>query len=152
VPGVFAGNTDKPIAEPGSADMVISSRNLHGFSIQNIEPYAYKAIFDVLKPGGLFAIEQHRGDPRRPQRANTGYMRQDMVIAQMRRAGFEFVGSSEINANPADTKDHPFGVWTLPPALWTTPNGQGSDPSFDQTKYKAIGESDRMTLLFRKPA
>jgi predicted methyltransferase len=149
--GVFAANTDKPLAAPGSVDLIISSRNFHGFVLQNIKDYAIKSMFDALKPGGLVGIEQHRGDARRPQDASTGYMRQDWVIAEMRKGGFEFVGSSEINANPNDTKDHPFGVWTLPPNLNTAPNGQPANPAFDNAKYKAIGESDRMTLLFRKP-
>jgi predicted methyltransferase len=150
--GVFAANSDKPLAPAGSVDLIISSRNFHGFVLQNIKDYAIKSMFDALKPGGLVGIEQHRGDARRAQNAGTGYMRQDWVIGEMRKGGFEFVGSSELNANPNDTKDHPFGVWTLPPTLNTAPNGQPANPAFDNTKYKAIGESDRMTLLFRKPA
>jgi predicted methyltransferase len=150
--GVFAANSDKPLAPAGSVDLIISSRNFHGFVLQNIKDYAIKSMFDALKPGGLVGIEQHRGDARRAQNPSTGYMRQDWVIAEMRKGGFEFVGSSELNANPNDTKDHPFGVWTLPPTLQNAPNGQPANPSFDNTKFKAIGESDRMTLLFRKPA
>jgi predicted methyltransferase len=150
--GVFAANSDKPLAAPGSVDLIISSRNFHGFVLQNIKDYAIKSMFDALKPGGLVGIEQHRGDARRPQNASSGYMRQDWVISEMRKGGFEFVSASERNANPADTKDHPFGVWTLPPVLQTAPNGQPANPAFDNAKYKAIGESDRMTLLFRKPA
>ncbi len=150
--GVFAANSDKPLAAPGTVDLIISSRNFHGFVLQNIKDYAIKSMFTALKPGGLVAIEQHRGDARRPQNAATGYIRQDWVIAQMRQAGFELVAASEMNANPKDTKDHPFGVWTLPPTLQTAPNGQPANPNFDNSKYKAIGESDRMTLLFRKPA
>jgi predicted methyltransferase len=150
--GVFAANSTKPLAPAGSVDLIISSRNFHGFVLQNIKDYAIKSMYDALKPGGLVGIEQHRGDARRPQNPGSGYMRQDWVISEMRKGGFEFVGSSELNANPNDTKDHPFGVWTLPPTLQTAPNGQPANPSFDSTKYKAIGESDRMTLLFRKPA
>jgi predicted methyltransferase len=149
--GVFAANSDKPLAPAGSVDLIISSRNFHGFVLQNIKDYAIKSMFDALKPGGHVGIEQHRGDARRAQDASTGYMRQDWVISEMRKGGFEFVGSSELNANPRDTKDHPFGVWTLPPVLNSAPNGQPANPSFDSTKYKEIGESDRMTLLFRKP-
>lgn len=149
--GVFAANSDKALAPAGSVDLIISSRNFHGFVLQNIKDYAIKSMFDALKPGGLVGIEQHRGDARRAQNAGSGYMRQDWVIGEMRKGGFEFVGSSELNANPTDTKDHPFGVWTLPPTLNTAPNGQPANPEFDSTKYKAIGESDRMTLLFRKP-
>jgi len=150
--GVFAANSDKLLAAPGSVDLIVSSRNFHGFVLQNIKDYALKSMFSALKPGGLVAIEQHRGDARRPQNAASGYIRQDWVIAQMRQAGFEFVAATELNANPKDTKDHPFGVWTLPPTLQTAPSGQPANPSFDNAKYKAIGESDRMTLLFRKPA
>ena len=149
--GVFAANSEKALAPAGSVDLIISSRNFHGFVLQNIKDYAIKSMYDALKPGGLVGIEQHRGDVRRPQNAGTGYMRQDWVISEMRKGGFEFVGASELNANPNDTKDHPFGVWTLPPTLNTAPNGQPANPTFDSTKYKAIGESDRMTLLFRKP-
>ena len=150
--GVFAANSDKLLAAPNSVDLIISSRNFHGFVLQNIKDYALKSMFNALKPGGLVAIEQHRGDARRPQNAASGYIRQDWVIAQMRQAGFEFVAASELNANQKDTKDHPFGVWTLPPTLQTAPSGQPANPDFDNAKYKAIGESDRMTLLFRKPA
>jgi predicted methyltransferase len=149
--GVFAANSDKPLAPAGSVDLIISSRNFHGFVLQNIKDYAIKSMFDALKPGGLVGIEQHRGDARRAQNPGSGYMRQDWVISQMLKGGFELVGASELNANPNDTKDHPFGVWTLPPTLNTAPNGQPANPAFDSTKYKAIGESDRMTLLFRKP-
>lgn len=150
--GVFAANSDKLLAPAGSVDLIISSRNFHGFVLQNIKDYAIKSMFDALKPGGMVGIEQHRGDARRAQNAASGYMRQDWVISEMRKGGFEFVGSSELNANPNDTKDHPFGVWTLPPSLNSAPNGQPANPAFDNTKYKAIGESDRMTLVFRKPA
>jgi predicted methyltransferase len=74
------------------------------------------------------------------------------VVALAEKAGFKLDAKSEINANPKDTKDHPFGVWTLPPVKQTAPSGQPADPTFDRTKYDAIGESDRMTLRFRKPA
>ena len=150
--GVFALKTDKPIAPAGSADMVISSRNFHGWLLFGMKDKALKDIHNVLKPGGLVAVEQHRADATKPQDPRTGYVRQDYVITEYRKAGFEFVGSSEINANPRDTKDHPFGVWTLPPNLRGSPNGQPAAPSPDEAKYRAIGESDRMLLVFRKPA
>ena len=72
--------------------------------------------------------------------------------ALAQEAGFEFVAASDVNANPRDTKDHPFGVWTLPPVRQSAPTGQPDNPAFDHTKYDAIGESDRMTLRFVKPA
>jgi predicted methyltransferase len=80
---------------------------------------------------------------------------EEYVIEQVQKAGFELVDRSEINANAKDTKDHPFGVWTLPPTKRTRPYSEGADaqdPNFDRAKYDAIGESDRMTLKFRKPA
>ena len=94
------------------------------------------------------------GRPDRPQdpKAKSGYVRQDHAIRLAEKAGFKIAGASEINANPKDTKDHPFGVWTLPPTLRSTPYGDDkTDPAFDHSKYVAIGESDRMTLKFVKP-
>ena len=110
--------------------------------------------FTALKPGGILAIEQHRANPgaQDPQ-AKSGYVTEAYMIEQAEKAGFRLAARSEINANPKDTKDHPFGVWTLPPARATVPYGSGRDPdpAFDRTKYDAIGESDRMTLQFVKP-
>jgi predicted methyltransferase len=74
------------------------------------------------------------------------------IVAMAKKAGFVLDASSEINANPKDTKDHPFGVWTLPPTRQSAPNGQPANPAFNHANYDAIGESDRMTLRFRKPA
>ena len=110
-------------------------------------------IFKALKPGGILGVEQHRGkaDAKPDEASKKGYLPEAFVIQQIEAAGFKLAGKSEVNANPKDTKDHPFGVWTLPPSRWTTANGQGSDPKFDRTKYDAIGESDRMTLRFVKP-
>ena len=149
--GVFDSGSAKPVIEGGGADLVISSRNFHGFYLQNIKDYALRQIRDSLKSGGLVGIEQHRGNAGRPNDPSTGYIRQDFVVADMLQAGFRFDASSEINANPRDTKDHPFGVWTLPPVARTSPQGQPADPTFDRTRYDAIGESDRMTLRFVKP-
>ncbi len=152
-PGVFGRTTSKPIASPGSADMVISSRNIHGWLRFDMADKAVADIFTVLKPGGVVVVEQHRGDPARPQdpKALSGYVRQDVVIELFRKGGFDLVRESEINANPKDGRDHPFGVWTLPPVLRTAPEGQPADPAFDNARFKAIGESDRMALVFRKP-
>jgi len=72
------------------------------------------------------------------------------VIAAAEKAGFKLAAKSDINANPKDTKDHPFGVWTLPPTRQSSADGKPADPAFDRTKYDAIGESDRMTLRFVK--
>ena len=80
-----------------------------------------------------------------------GYVATATVVAAAQKAGFKLAASSEINANPKDTKDHPFGVWTLPPVKRSAPAGQPANPAFDRAKYDAIGESDRMTLRFVKP-
>jgi predicted methyltransferase len=121
------------------------------------EGFVQKALGDLyaaLKPGGVLAIEQHRANPG-PQdpEAKSGYVTEAYVIEQAEKAGFRLDGRSEVNANPKDTKDHPFGVWTLPPARITVPYGSGRepDPDFNHAPYDAIGESDRMTLRFVKP-
>jgi predicted methyltransferase len=111
-------------------------------------------LYTALKPGGVLAIVQHRADPgEQDPKAASGYVTEAYVIGQVEKAGFKLDGKSEVNANPKDTKDHPFGVWTLPPARRSTPYGSGqeADPKFDHSKYDAIGESDRMTLRFVKP-
>ena len=145
------GTQSAALGKPGSADMVITARNIHNWLWQ--PPMVDKAMADfyaVLKPGGVLAVEEHRADPR-PQKgdARDGYVAVSTVVAAAEKAGFKLDGQSEINANPKDTKDHPFGVWTLPPTRQSA--DKGSDPAFDHTRYDAIGESDRMTLRFRKP-
>jgi predicted methyltransferase len=109
----------------------------------------------ALKKGGVLAIEQHRGTPgpQDPKAAN-GYVTEAFVIEAAQKVGLKLDGRSEINANARDTKDHPFGVWTLPPTRSTVPYGSGkpADPAFDRSKYDAIGESDRMTLRFVRSA
>jgi predicted methyltransferase len=104
-----------------------------------------------MKPGGVLAIEQHRAKPGQNPPVDKGYATEQTVIDAATKAGFQFVAKSEINANPKDTKDHPFGVWTLPPVRQSSESGKPVDPSFDRAKYDAIGESDRMTLRFVKP-
>lgn len=141
------------IADPGAADMVLVMRNVHTFMAESWAQRAFALFFDVLKPGGVLGIEEHRAKSTGVQdpQAGSGYVQEPVVKAFAEEAGFRFLGSSEINANPKDTKDHPFGVWTLPPTLATAPLGMPADPHFDSAKYKAIGESDRMTLKFLKP-
>lgn len=142
----------EPIAPPGSVDLAILANNVHTLMVEGVVERVFADVFTALKPGGAFGIEQHRalsnGLPNPP--AETGYVQEEYVKALAREAGFEFVAASDINANPRDTRDHPFGVWTLPPTLRTSPLGQPDDPSFDTAPYRAIGESDRMTLKFRK--
>jgi predicted methyltransferase len=141
------------IVRPGSVDFVLLSRNLHDW--MGTPGYPEKAMaefFAGLKPGGILAVEQHRADPRPMVKdASDGYMSTDVVVQLAEKAGFRLEDKSEINANPKDTKDYPFGVWTLPPTRQSAPSGQPANPNFDHSKYDAIGESDRMTLRFRKP-
>jgi predicted methyltransferase len=138
-----AGRYD--IAPPGSADLVLTFRNLHNWMDGGYADQALAACFTALKPGGILGIEEHRGRTDKPQdpKAADGYVREDYTIALAKKAGFVLVAKSEINANPKDTKDWPDGVWTLPPTL-----SQGEK---DRAKYVAIGEADNFVLKFRKP-
>jgi predicted methyltransferase len=133
------------IAPPNSADLIVTFRNLHNWIDAGYADQVLAACFTALKPGGILGIEDHRGRNDQPQEAQTklGYLRQDVAIALAKKAGFELVDSSELNANPKDTKDYPNGVWTLPPTL-----ALGDK---DRAKYVAIGEADNFVLKFRKP-
>ena len=132
------------IAPAGSADFVLTFRNLHNWMDRNELEGALRAFHRALKPGGVLGVVDHRGRTDLPQSAQmkTGYVRQDTAIEAIERAGFRLAGASEVNANPADTKDHPEGVWTLPPTYRLKEK--------DRAKYEAIGESDRFTLKFVK--
>lgn len=151
--------TSGPLAPAGSADMVVTFRNIHNWMWQpNLLDKAMTDFAAALKPGGVLGVEEHRADPR-PEKveggraATDGYVSKATIVAAAQKAGLVLEAETEINANPKDTKDHPFGVWTLPPNSWTSPRNQGETPvGFDAAKYKAIGESDRHTLRFRKPA
>lgn len=148
------GPVSAPLGAPGSADVVITARNVHNWMGQEgMVDKVFKDFYDVLKPGGVLAVEEHRSDPTRAQApgAKDGYVATDFVVAAAEKAGFKLDAKSEINANPKDTKDHPFGVWTLPPVRSSSAGGAPVDPKFDRAKYDAIGESDRMTLRFVKP-
>lgn len=136
-------------------DFILTARSVHGWMSRGMGDKVFADLFAALKPGGILALEQHRADPgEQDPAAPDGYVTEAYVIELAQRAGFELEDRSEINANPRDTKDHPFGVWTLPPTSRTRPYSEGPDahdPTFDRTRYEAIGESDRMTLKFRKP-
>ncbi len=146
------GPQSKPLGAPGSADLVITARNIHNWMVQpSVLDKMMGDFHAVLKPGGVLAVEEHRADPR-PEVAGVadGYVSVASVVAAAEKAGFRLAAQSEVNANPKDTKDHPFGVWTLPPVRRSAPAGQPANPAFDRSKYDAIGESDRMTLRFVK--
>jgi predicted methyltransferase len=147
------GPTAGPLGRPGSADLVLTARNVHNWTVQpGLADKIFADFFAVLKPGGLLAVEDHRADPKsETDKGADGYLATATVVALAEKAGFKLDAQSEINANPKDAKDHPFGVWTLPPVRRSAPEGQPADPNFDHTKYDATGESDRMTLRFRKP-
>ena len=149
---VFGAGSGSVIAA-GTAEMCLFMRTLHGWMAAGIAEKAFADAFAALRPGGILGVEQHRLSPAEDQDpvAANGYVQEAFVRQLAAEAGFVFVEASEINANPEDTKDHPFGVDTLAPARLTAPRGEPADPAFDRSKYDAIGESDRMTLKFRKP-
>jgi predicted methyltransferase len=132
-------------------DFVLLARGMHGWARQGTADENLAKIFASVKPGGVLAIEQHRAPADQDPSVFNGYLTEQRVIDLATKAGFKLDAKSEINANPKDTKDHPFGVWTLPPVRQSSEGGKPADPSFDRAKYDAIGESDRMTLRFVKP-
>jgi predicted methyltransferase len=135
-------------------DLIVTARSVHGWvGSGQIDKY-FADLYHTLKPGGVLGLKQHRADPDSWDPGSfTGYLPESLVIEHAERAGFVLDARAEINANPRDTKDHPFGVWTLPPIRASAPLGSGQAPAadFDRVRYDAIGESDRMTLRFRKP-
>lgn len=144
----FAPLADSEIAPPASADMVLTFRNLHNWYMAHGEEGvegAFNDFYEALKPGGVLGVVDHRLPEDRPDEdmASTGYMKESWVIEQAEQAGFVLDATSDVNANPDDTADHPRGVWTLPPTLRL-----GED---NRDYYVGIGESDRFTLRFVKP-
>jgi predicted methyltransferase len=136
-----------PVFGPvGSADTVLTFRNAHNWVSDGDADAYFKAFFAVLKPGGTLGVVDHRAKPGTDLATmkESGYLTEALVIDYATQAGFVLEAKSEVNANPKDTTDHPNGVWTLPPT--------NNHPAADDAKYRAIGESDRMTLRFRKPA
>jgi predicted methyltransferase len=128
----------------GSADVVLTFRNVHNWVVGGTAPDMFKAFYDVLKPGGVLGVVDHRAAAgvELDKLKESGYLPQEYVIKLATDAGFKLKAQSEINANPKDTKDYEKGVWTLPPTF------ELGDK--DREKYAAIGESDRMTLKFVK--
>jgi predicted methyltransferase len=133
------------IAPAGSADLVITSRNVHNWMGAGFSEEAFAAFYKALKPGGILSVEEHRASTDQPQdpKAANGYVREDHTIALAEKAGFKLQAKSEALANPKDTKDWPKGVWTLPPTLTLGET--------DRAKYQAIGEADNFLLKFQKP-
>ncbi len=146
--------------EAGTADMVLVARAFHNWHRGGRTDAFMTAFFGALKPGGVLAVEQHRAAPGSNPDATApfGYVSEAHVIAAAERAGFVLDASSELNANARDDRDHPYGVWTLPPVRTSAPReGNPNDrptplTEAERAAFDAIGESDRMTLRFRKPA
>jgi predicted methyltransferase len=134
------------IAPKGSADMVLTFRNVHNWAKAGNADAMFKAFYDTLKPGGILGVKDHRAKPGTPfqRQIDSGYMTEAWVIETAQKAGFMLESKSDINANPKDRADYPGGVWTLPPNLRDVADAE-------KPKYLAIGESDRMTLKFVKP-
>lgn len=133
------------IAPNKSTDRVLTFRNVHNWMRNESEQAAFNSFFKALKPGGILGVVEHRAPEtfNLNEMISSGYVSESYVKTLAKNAGFVFIDSAEINANPKDTKDHPKGVWTLPPSLRLG--------DVDKSKYMAIGESDRMTLKFKKP-
>jgi len=133
------------VAPAGSADLVLTFRNVHNWMASGYAEEAFKGFYDALKPGGVLVVEEHRAPTDQPQdpKAASGYVREDYTKELAQKAGFTFVGSSDVLANPKDTKNYEKGVWTLPPTLTLGDK--------DREKYLAIGEADNFLLKFRKP-
>lgn len=133
------------ISPPGTADVVLTFRNVHNWIDSGTEQAQFDAFFEALKPGGVLGVVEHRGKPGMSleQMRKSGYVDEAYVKKLATTAGFRLDGESAVNNNPKDTKDYPEGVWTLPPTL-----ALGDK---ERDKYLAIGESDRMTLRFVKP-
>jgi predicted methyltransferase len=145
---------NQPLVAPGSADMVLVVRHMHGLFGQGTQAQALKLYFDALKPGGVLGVIAHRwpADQAKPTKEEmdklpykmNGYLSEAEVIAAAEAAGFTLAARSDINANPKDTRNHPSGVWSLPPNFMNVSEA-------DQPRFAQIGESDRMTLKFVKP-
>ena len=131
------------LGAPGSADMVLTFRSMHGWKRAGVVDDVFEAAHEVLKQGGVLGVVQHRLPESADGDEYTGYVKQSSVVARAEANGFRLVEASEANANPADTADHPEGVWNLPPSLRNVAEG-------DREAYTEIGESDRMTLKFVK--
>jgi len=134
-------------------DVLVTYRNVHNWMGRGYAQEAFDSFYGALKPGGILGVVEHRLPETAVQnpKGATGYVQESYMKDLALKAGFEFVGASEINANPKDSADHPFGVWTLQPRSRTLKEGSAEAADFNAAAYKNIGESDRATLKFRKP-
>jgi predicted methyltransferase len=134
------------VVPPGTLDMVLTFRNIHNWMARDEAAAAFATMYRALKPGGVLGVVEHRGNPALPQdpKAKSGYVNEDYAIKLIEAQGFRLEASSQVNANPKDTRDYEQGVWTLPPTYRLGDK--------DRDRYAAIGESDRFTLKFVKPA
>jgi predicted methyltransferase len=139
------GGESFEIAPAGTADLVVTFRNVHNWMARGTADQVFAACFKALKPGGILGIEEHRAANDQPQdpKAANGYVREDYTIELATKAGFKLLEKSELLANPKDTKNWPKGVWTLPPTL--------AEGDKDRDKYLAIGEADNFVLKLQKP-
>ncbi len=143
---VFVPGGKMEAAPEGVADLVLTFRNTHGWARRGSAEAAFENMFTYLKPGGVLGLVQHRGNEGESYDGSTGYLTESTVIEMAEAAGFVLLDKSEINANLRDTKNHPNGVWSLPPGLRLPDDKKDMEPVL-----KAIGESDRMTLKFMRP-
>lgn len=150
---VVSRTADLPLAPPGAVDLALLTNTFHVLMAQGIAERVLAEIFAALKPGGIFGVEQHRAYSSGEQdpTARSGYVQEVYVKTLAQEAGFAFIAASDVNANAHDNRNHPFGVWSLPPDLRTAPFGRPDNPRYDTRPFAAIGESDRMTLRFEKP-
>jgi predicted methyltransferase len=134
------------VVPPGTLDMVVTFRNIHNWMARDSAEKVFATAYRALKPGGVLGVVEHRGNAAVAQdpKAKSGYVNEDYAIRLIEGQGFRLVGESQVNANPRDTKDYEQGVWTLPPSYRLGDT--------DRQKYADIGESDRFTLKFVKPA
>jgi predicted methyltransferase len=142
------------LGEPDSIDLVLTFRNTHGWIGEGIATQMFAEFARVLKPGGIFGLVQHRANNGTDAKvtAELGYVSEEAVISMAQAAGLYLEARSEVNANPLDRKDYPDGVWTLPPGLEACSKLTNAEENAAcEAPYRAIGESDRMTLRFRKP-
>ena len=147
----FPGRT--VMAPPGRVDVLLTFRNVHNWVAGGYPQEMFDAFSRTLKPGGVLGVVEHRAKPGTSVDVmkTTGYMTEEYVIGLAKKAGFTLEGKSEVNANPNDTTDHPKGVWSLPPNFRVCqPMEEGAQKDACMAQYRSIGESDRMTLKFRK--